>query len=141
MQARASCTAEAPVRVLAFLVAANGRIDERELRALEELDAFRRIGVHREAFIALAREYLDQIGSHLCETSWLPATHRLHLDRLLQDVPDPARRLLVCRLAAAAITADGRVTRDELMVYEHTLASWRISHAMVSRAILSDRVH
>jgi len=42
-------------------------------------------------------------------------------------VPADESRVLVCRLAAAVITADGLVTHDERLVYEHALARWRIS--------------
>lgn len=134
-------TTEAPAGVLAMVVAANGRIDKRELQVLDELDAFRRIGVNRDRFVELAQVCLKDIGSSLCEKSWLRATDVLYLDRLLDDVLDPDQRLLICRLAAAVITADGRVTPDEQMVYHHALARWHVSQSMVSQAILNDRAH
>jgi urease accessory protein UreH len=55
-------------------------------------------------------------------------------------VPGTKNRLLVCRLAAAVITADGRVTHDERLVYDHALARWRINQSDVTQAILEDRV-
>lgn len=133
--------AEAPAGVLAMMVAANGRIDERELHVLDELDAFRRIGVSRDRFVELARACLKAIGSGLCEHSWLRASDVQYLDRILDEVTDTNQRLLVCRLAAAVITADGRVTPDEQMVYGHALARWHVSQTMVSHAILNDRSH
>ena len=141
MHTETAHAAEAPAGVLAMMVAANGRIDERELRVLDELDAFRRIGVSRDRFVELARACLKDVGASLCEKSWLRASDVLYLDRLLDEVRDPNQRLLVCRLAAAAITADGRVSPDEQMVYSHALARWRVSQTMVSHAILNDRTH
>ena len=141
MHAESNRSPEAPAHVLALIVAANGRIDERELHALDQLDAFRRIGVERDRFIELARRCVRDVGSRLCERSWLGITDRLYVDRLLREVAEPPQRLLVCRLAAAVITADGRVTSDERMVYEHALASWHISQMMVSHAIMNERVH
>lgn len=141
MQAESARSAEAPARVLALMIAANGRLDERELRALEDLDAFRRIGVPRERFMELGRACLQEIGSRLCEKSWLSFEDRRYLDRVLSEVRDPNERLLVCRLAAAVITADGRISGDERLVYEHTLATWHISQTMVSHAIMNDRPH
>lgn len=129
---------EAAARVLAVMVAANGRIDARELEALDELEAFARLGVPQERFVVLARECLDEIGSGLGECSWLRAREMVYLDRLLDAVTDPAQRLLLCRLAAAVVTADGRVTNDERLVFDHVLARWRISRAMVTDAILHD---
>jgi hypothetical protein len=59
--------------------------------------------------------------------------------QLLDAVADPAQRLLLCRLAAAVITADGCVTKDERTVYARMLSHWGISDAMVTQAILCDR--
>lgn len=129
---------EAAARVLAVMVAANGHIDARELEALDELEAYARLGVPRERFVGLARECLHEIGSGLGECSWLRARDMAYIDRLLDAVTDAPRRLLLCRLAAAVITADGRVTNDERLVFDHVLARWRISRSMVTEAILHD---
>lgn len=129
---------EAAARVLAVMVAANGRIDARELEALDELDAFARLGVAQQRFVVLARECLHEIGSGLGECSWLRARDMAYLDRLLDAVTDRHQRLLLCRLAAAVITADGRVTNDERLVFDHVLARWHISRSMVTEAILHD---
>lgn len=132
---------EAPARVLALLVAANGRVDDRELSVLASLDAFARLGVSRKRFVAMAQECIDDIGAGLCERSWLRTTDLMYVNRVLDAVDDESMRLLVCRLCAAAITADGRISSDERMVYNHTLARWHIRQDQVSHAILHDRVH
>lgn len=129
---------EAAARVLALLVAANGHIDNDELAALEKLDAFTRLGVSRDRFVELAQLCVTEVGSGLHEHSWLRTSDLAYVDRLLDAVPDEATRLLVCRLSAAAITADGRVSRDERMVYTHALARWRIQPQQVSEAIRRD---
>lgn len=38
-----------------------------------------------------------------------------YIDALLDRVEDPARSMLVCRLAATAITADGYLSVDDWM--------------------------
>ena len=53
-------TKEAPARVLALLVAANGHIHTDELTTLERLDGFGRLGVSRARFIDLARSVYFQ---------------------------------------------------------------------------------
>jgi hypothetical protein len=50
---------EAAARALALMVSANGRIDPAELSMLDRLDAYRRMGVSRERFAALAQECLE----------------------------------------------------------------------------------
>jgi hypothetical protein len=126
---------EASARVLAMLVAANGRVGERELKALDRLNAFQRLGVTRERIVELAQGCIDVIGVGLSRSAWL---RTVHLDALLDEVDDGASRLFVCRLAAAVLVADGRITRDKRIVYERVLARWRVSQMMVCRAIMSD---
>jgi len=131
---------EAMAHALAMIVAANGRIDERELGALDQLDAFRRVGVSRGRFVEIARSCVADVGAHLCDRSWLCVEHMAYIDALLDAVPGTEGRMLVCRLAAAVITADGRVTHDERLVYDHALARWRINQSDVTRAILHDHI-
>ncbi len=129
---------EAPAKVLALLVAANGRIDPAELDVLDQLDAFRRVGVKRERFIELVQRCIDDVGHSLCEQSWLRLSDMRYVDALLDAVADDDARLLVCRLAAAAIAADGRITADERLVYSHALTRWRITQASVLSAMRDD---
>ena len=132
---------DAPARVLALLVAANGHIHADELAMLQRLDAFGRLGVSKGRFIELAQRCLDQLGSGLHEQSWLRVTDLVYVNGLLDAVDDEALRMLVCRLCAAAITADGRVSREERMLYNHALARWRINSQQVSEAIRQDPMH
>ncbi|MBX3608210.1 MAG: TerB family tellurite resistance protein [Piscinibacter sp.] len=134
----AHSASEAAARVLAVMVAANGHIDPRELQVLDDLEAYARLGVGRERFAVLVRECLDEVGIGLAECSWLRAGDQAYVDALLEAVPDPRQRLLLCRLAAAVVTADGHVSSDERLVYDHALAYWHISRSMVTEAILQD---
>lgn len=127
---------DASARVLALMVAANGHVDSRELEALEELDAFKRLGVPRARFVALARDCLQEVGMGLEECSWLCARDLAYVDQLLEAIPDAQERLLICRLAAAAVTADGQVSSGERLLYDHVLARWHINRSMVTDAIL-----
>lgn len=138
MTSRESWRTEAPARVLALMVAANGRVDPSELKTLDELNAFERLGVPRERFRQLVEECLAAVGHPLGEYSWLRAPDQAYVDGLLDAVADPKQRLLLCRLAAAVITADGRVSGDERLVYEHALTRWHVSAAMVAQAIRED---
>lgn len=127
---------DASARVLALMVAANGHVDPRELEALEKLDAFKRLRVPRARFVALASDCLRELGLGLEECSWLRSRDLAYVDQLLEAVPDPNDRLLVCRLAAAVVTADGRVSSGERLLYDHVLARWHINRSMVTEAIL-----
>ena len=129
---------EAPASVLALIVAANGRIDPHGMQTLDGLNAFERLGIRRERFLELARGCLDDMDSPSCQRSWRRPPTVAYMDALLNRVDDAAHRMLVCRLAAAVITADGCISIDERLVYSHVLGRWRVSQAMVTQAILHD---
>ena len=131
---------ESPARAVALIVAANGRVDECELRILHRLDAFRRLGVTRARLVELARGCIDGIGVGWRKHMWLRRAQLEYVDQVLDGVQEFASRLLVCRLAAAVVVADGRVTQDERMIYDRLLARWQISQLMVCRAIMGDPV-
>lgn len=139
MTDQTSASRLAAAHALALIVSANGRIDPRELAMLDELDAFARLGVSRQQFVELAQLSLLRIGAQLAERKRLRPADRRLIEELLAAVAEPELRLLVCRLAAAVVTADGRVSSDERLVYGHMMARWRISDAMVTQAILADR--
>lgn len=141
MQAINRSTQDAPARVLALLVAANGHVHADELAMLERLDAFSRLGVSRGRFIELAQSCLDNLGSGLGEQSWLRVKDLDYVNGLLDAVDDKSLRLRVCRLCAAAIAADGRVSREERMLFNHALARWRIDSQQVFEAIRRDPLH
>lgn len=132
---------DALARILALMVAANGHVDSRELDVLEEMDAFECIGVSRERFAALAHEGVQQIGAGLGECSWLRERDQAYIDGLLDAVTDPDQRLMLCRLAAAVLSADGSISGDERLVYDHVLARWCINRTRVNEvAVLRPRM-
>lgn len=129
---------DAAASLVAIVVSANGRIDAREVAELDRLHAFRRLGIERENFMALAESALEEVGLPLSQSQWLRMSDRSRLLALQEAVVDPGLRLLVCRLSAAVITADGRVTTDERVVYKSLLSQWAVSDTMVAHAIMRD---
>lgn len=128
-------------RVLALIIGANGSVKDCELKTLESLNAFERLDVGRRQFLRLAKESLDDVGQSLSTRGHLQPVDALCFNDLLDQVRDRRQRLLVCRLAAAVVTADGRVCPAERSAYEHMLARWRVSASQVSQAILDDAAH
>jgi uncharacterized tellurite resistance protein B-like protein len=129
---------EAAASLLSIVVSANGRIDPREVAELDRLRAYERLGIRREAFLALADAALEQVGLPLSQSQSLRLSDRSRLLALQLAVGEPALRLTVCRLAAAVITADGRVTPDERLVYTSLLSQWFVTDTMVTQAIMRD---
>ena len=68
---------------LALLTVADACVGRCEIDRLEELDAFRSIGVSRARFLEIAHTCRDEIGENLISLSWLaasgrPGAHRPH---------------------------------------------------------------
>lgn len=135
-QANLTPCADRSARLLALLVSADGVFDDSALRRLDELHAFDQLGVRRARFVRLVRDAL-QAGPHADDFGLRPG-ESARLEQLMAGVTDPAEQLQLCRLAAAVITADGRITGDERTVYRHMLARWGIDDRMVAQAILRD---
>lgn len=125
--------------VLALVVAANGRVDPKEVDVLDRLDAFQRLGIARDDFLVLAARCVQDLDNGQVDRSRLQPDTLSRLFSVVDAVQSPQQRLLVCRLAAAVMTADGAICATERRVYRHALLRWGISDDMVSHAILHDR--
>ena len=130
---------EAMARVLAMMIVTDTELDPRELRMLDELDAFARIGISRARFLSTARGYCADLRRRMGDRSLLHLSDVGLIDEVLAPVKDPAKRLLVARLSAAIITADGCVQDIERLVFDHLLCRWGLTRGDISRAIREDR--
>jgi len=141
MLASVPTACDAAASLLAIVVSANGRIDAREMAELDRLRAYRRLGIERETFMTLADTALAEVGLPLSQSQWLRRSDHSLLTALQQVVVDPGPRLLVCRLSAAVIAADGRVTPDARLVYSSILRRWAVTDTMVAHATMRDHEH
>ena len=126
--------------VLAMFMATQSEPDPREVRMLEGLDAFRRIGMSKPEFLRIARQYRAGSCQALPGHDWLHADDVAVVDRILDDVHDAGNRLLLCRLAGCLITTDGRIQELERIVYDRMLSRWGYTRSSVSEAILTEHV-
>jgi hypothetical protein len=137
-------TTDSPVamaQVLAMIMATSPGLDPREVGMLEQLDAFRRIGLSEPAFLRIAREVQQGICQGLSRHEYLYPDDLEAIDEILDRVRDRGHRLLLCRLAGCVITADGRVQEVERSVYDRMLLRWGYTRTSLSQAILTARVH
>ena len=126
MQRETVTVNEHPALILALIIVAKGHIDEREIESLERRSAFERLGVSRDRFLQLVDHCTRGLGLQLSECSWLRTEDLDCIDRLLDAVPDPEQRVLVCRLADAVLPDTCPPTDESRLVFEHALARWHI---------------
>lgn len=131
----------AMAHVLAMFMATQAQLDPREVRMLEGLDAFRRIGISKPQFLRIAREYRTGSCRALSGHDWLHADDVAVVDRILDDVRDAGKRLLLCRLAACLIATDGRIEDLESMLYDRMLSRWGYTRSSLAQAILTEHVY
>jgi len=129
MEAITFTDAEAPARVLALILSADGSLSGRAQGLLNDLGAFRALGVSCGRFAELAHDCTMRGDTGLGTRSWLSEADIRQTDALIEGVRRPEQRILVCRLAAAAIEDDGLVTHGARLVFDHVLARWRITAA------------
>jgi uncharacterized tellurite resistance protein B-like protein len=123
---------EALARVLALFVVADERVSPDEIQTLRHLGAFEQLGMTCDQFLQVAGEFsLDLGGPH----AWMRLADLYLIDSLLDGVRQPEMRLRLARLAAAVITADGRIDQGERMIFDRMLIRWGLTRSRVIRAI------
>ena len=138
---RSNDSPAAMAHVLAMFMATQPELDAREVRMLEGLDAFRRIGMSKPEFLRIARDYRAGSCQALAGHAWLHADDAAVVDRILDGVHDAGNRLLLCRLASCLITTDGRIEELEGILYDRMLSRWGYTRSSVAQAILAEHVY
>jgi hypothetical protein len=129
---------EALARAVALVMVIDTELDPAEVEVLDSLDAFGRIGLGRSRFMHVARDFCGELRHRMGDSEWLSLADTGLIDECLRGVRARDKRLLVARLAAGVIAADGRVRDIERMVYLHMLLRWGLSQREVSAAIRAD---
>jgi hypothetical protein len=130
---------QAMSRVLALVLIADTELGPEEVLALDELNVCERLGISRTEFMDIARHFCAQLGQRMGPADTLRLSDPLLVDEVLAGVSHPGLRLLVARLAAGLIVADGRVRAAERRLYLHLLARWGLSERLVTAFILAER--
>ena len=132
---------QALARVLVLMMLTDAEVDEREIEVLDRVDAFGRLGLTRADFMRVARDHCADLQHRMGAANHLRLDDRALLDEVLAAVSSPQQRLLVCRIAAAIITADGRGHDLERTLYDHMLLTWGLTRRDVQAAIAADTAH
>lgn len=126
-----SRSSEIPARLLTLMLAACGDGPE-VVRRLDELGAFRVLGVGRGRFVDLLAEAAGDFGNRLCDCSWLRDDDRARIDELLGSIEDPRLRLQLCRFADDVVGPDDNVANNRRLVLGHAMSRWRIGPAQLA---------
>jgi hypothetical protein len=126
---------QAAARVLILAMLSDGRLDPVEVKMLDEVDAYGRLGLSRAGFYAVLQQFCCEL---LAVQRQLPEgrLERQTLQPWFDAVRDLALRRRVCRLLFDVIRSDRRVHPAESMVFWQALDGWslRVSDVIACRS-------
>jgi hypothetical protein len=129
---------EAMARAIALVMVIDTELDPTEIDVLDRLDAYGRLGLGRSRFMDVARDFCAGLRERMGDADHMSLADVSLIDECLAGVRSADKRLLVARMVAGVITADGRVHDIERMAYDHLLLRWGLTRRDVSQAILAE---
>ena len=118
---------EAMSRLLAMLIVTDGNLDQHEIEALDALHVYEVLGLSRKDFMQVLVDYCNDISDEAEQDGTIHLIDLPRVDRLLGDVTDRNRRILVCALALDLSKADGTISESEMTLLRYMMAHWNIT--------------
>lgn len=126
---------EAMARVLAMVMLADARLDDRELQALERLDLLRLIGLTREQFSQVVKDYCDELVAAGAAEGKINLMDRARIDAIVDGVQDERKRTDAASMALILMKADQQFHDAELALLRYTLGRWGLSLDELQRSL------
>lgn len=116
---------EAAARIVALALMADGAIDRSELLLLERQQIVGRLGLDHEQFDAIYYEYCtDMLTSAYRNASGLLELDEQGIDKLLDEISDPALQKKILRIMLDILNSDHRLTAKEAALIARALKCW-----------------
>jgi hypothetical protein len=119
-------TPAAAARVVATLLARDGRLDWREMEFLTASDAFALMGVSRQEFLAILARVLGERAAR-------GSTRRRMAEPMLATIRDRRLQLLLAALLVYVAEIDREVPPEESSLVRAAFDQWRITPADLAR--------
>lgn len=115
----------AKARLIILALLADGRLDKRELEALERRGVFATLGIAREDFAEVMYDFCADVAVRLTAgTDGYRLTPAM-LSGLLSEVSDRQAREQLLQLIFAVISSDGRLSDAEEDLFWSAVETWR----------------
>ena len=118
---------EAMARVIAMMIVTDAHVDSRELAVLDNLKAYDAMGISREDFMRVARDYCSQLVEEAEDSGDVPLVDPSRTDAVIDCVEVKQKRLIVAKLLLAVLNADLEHDKFELILFEHVLDRWNLT--------------
>jgi len=126
---------EAMARVLAMVMLADARLDDRELQALERLDLLRLIGLTREQFSQVVKDFCDELLAAGTAGGKINLMDKARIDAIVDGVQDERKRTDAASMALILMKADQQFHDAELALLRYTLGRWGLSLDELQRSL------
>lgn len=125
---------EAMARLVAMMIVTDAHVDNREIAVLDTLKAYDALGLSREDFMRVSRDYCSQLVEEAEEFGDVPLLDPNRADAVIDLVDVKEKRLIVAKLLLAVLNADMDHDDFELILFEHILDRWSLSRDNVLAA-------
>ncbi len=135
MKSYALNSPKAMSRIVAMMIVTDARIDDREIAVLDREDAYHSLGISREKFMRVARDYCGDLGAeaHVQGETLLMDPDRV--DTVIDCVDRGEQCAVVARLLLIVLAADQEQERGELALFEHVCNRWHLTHDQVAGTV------
>lgn len=127
MRTYATDSPEALARVIAMTMITDAKLDDRELEIMEILFLYDVLGVSRPEFSAIVKDYCSDLVAAGSPNGKIDIMDRERIDRVVDEVQDPKKRLQTAQMIANVIRADGHLHDAELALFRHILERWNLT--------------
>ena len=126
---------QAMSRIIAMMIVTDAHIDDREIDALDQSNAYALLGLSRQEFMLIARDYCSDLVAEAEEYGESALLDPDRTDRIIECVDVREKRQLVARLLIGIVGADKTERKSERIVLHHILDRWGMSREEIAASI------
>ena len=135
MKTYAQNSPEAMSRVLAMMIVTDAHIDDREIAVLDRTDAYDSLGISRENFMRVARDYCGDLVAEAHELGETLLIDPDRVDNVIDCIDVAEQRIIVARLLLIVMAADHKQEHGELALLDHIFDRWHLTHDLVAGTV------
>jgi Tellurite resistance protein TerB len=115
---------EAVARVVAMMMIADSRLDDRELGIMDELRIYDIIGISRNRFSQVMQDYCSDLVSTGDANGHIRLVDENRINEIVDLLDDHDTRVRTCSMMLNIAKADGKLHATEVAVFRHILDRW-----------------
>lgn len=135
MRTYAPNSPEAMSRVVAMMIVTDAHIDDREIAVLDRADAYQSLGISRENFMRVARDYCSELVAEASEQGETLLIDPDRVDNVIDCIDQVDEQMVAARLLLIVMAADYKQAKSELALLDHIFDRWQLTHDQVAGTV------